>query len=195
MEIVPYFLVRERLLAPDQVDIHPRLEPLETRWLSAVDMGAIAQKDEVRDSEEDLCRRIKEGLRCLALVHRGEVAAYTWCNLKTCQASRKFNFPLEENEAYLFDARTFRAYRGQRLAPFLRYRLYRELAKTGRTTFYSYTVFMNSSSMRFKEKLGAIPISLLLSVGLLDRWHFNIALKYYDAKWREVSRRISAIQR
>jgi len=189
-QIVPYYLVREQLLEPDRVDIHPRLAPLDVLWLSADDMKAISQNKEVRESEATLRRRIEEGLRCLALVHQGKVAAYTWCNLKACQASRKFNFPLGKNEAYLFDARTLKAYRGQRLAPFLRYQLYRELAKTGRTTFYSYTLSMNPSSMRFKEKLGATPIAFLMSVGFLDRWHFNITLKCYNSKWFEVSRRI-----
>ena len=196
VEIVPYYLVEERLLEPSQVDVQPRLWPLEIRWLSAEDMKAIVQKNEVRDSIDDLQKRIKRGCRCLALMYGGELAAYTWCDLKICQgAPRKFSFSLQPDEAYLFDARTFRIYRGQRLAPFLRYQLYRELVKTDRRVFYSYTLFMNTSSNQFKKKLGATPIALLLSVGFLNRWYTNIVLRRYDAKrWSQIGLRVGSIR-
>ena len=48
MEVVPYCLIRERLLPLQQVDITPLLKPLEVRWLAHDDLVAIGDSAERR---------------------------------------------------------------------------------------------------------------------------------------------------
>jgi hypothetical protein len=178
VKIIPYYLVREYLLNESEVNVKPRLSPIEVIFLEASDMKIISKNPEVPDTEEELLKRLDEGCWCLGIKHKGEIAAYTWCNLRTCRFKR-INTPLRDDEAYLLDARTFKANRGKNLAPYLRYQLYKHLAQRGRTKFYSITIMSNTSSMKFKEKLGGRPLKLYLYIGFCDKYHLNILLKTF----------------
>ena len=98
--------------------------------------------------------------------------AFTWCNLTQC-LSEGYSFPLNDEEAYLFDAYTASDLRGQGLAPALRYRLYEELARLGRTKLYSISERFNTPAIRFKLKLGAKLLKSDWYVTLFKKWHFG----------------------
>ncbi len=179
VEIVPYYLFREYLYEECDLNLNPRLDRIEVGFLDSSDLKAISKSPEVPDSEETLLRRLDNGCMCLGIKHEDQIAAYTWCNLEKCDYDGRLVFRLEEDEAYLFDARTFQAYRGKNLAPYLRYQLYEHLAKMGRTRFYSATSLLNASALRFKEKLRARRVRLYVYFGLFKRFTCNILLRQY----------------
>ena len=66
---------------------------------------------------------LDEGRRCFGIKHRGQIAAYVWCNLTECMYPWH-KVPLADNEVYLFDQFTLDAFRGRNIAPYLRHRTY-----------------------------------------------------------------------
>ncbi len=177
--IVPYYLVREYLSEESELNLKPELDGFEVDFLKSLDMKAISESPEVNDSEDRLLKRLDNGCICLGIKHKGDIAAYSWCNLRKCDYEVRLDFQLREDEAYLFEARTFQVYRGKRLAPYLRDRFYRHLAQMGRTKLFSTSSLLNTSAMKFKEKLKARPIRLYLYINLLDKYHWNFLLKNY----------------
>ncbi len=181
IKIVPYYVFQEFLYDEHQLNLKPDLDPLEVCVLEPSDMKTISSNPEVAESEDILLKRLVHGSICLGLLHNDDIAAYTWCNLKKCQYHPTSDIPLKKDEAYLYDARTFKAYRGKNIAPYLRYQLYKYLTKIGRTKFYSYTVLFNISAVNFKRKLKAKPTKLYVGIIFFNRYRFNILLKDYGS--------------
>lgn len=177
VEIVPFYLVEEYLSDDFKLDVD--LEDMETYLPDPSDMITIAENSEVPQSEADLHRRLAGGCICLAVKSRGHICAYSWCNLRNV-GYRGLIIPLKDNEAYLFDARTFRAYRGKNVAPYVRHQLYSHLKNMGRSKFYSASSYFNKAAMIFKVKLGARPVKLYLGLKLFNKYSWNILLKNYD---------------
>ena len=167
--ISSYYLIMEGL-SGDSPRVPKTTSPLGIRFLGPEDMAQIAAIPERNIREPALQRRFLEGKKCLGILDGQTVVAFTWCDLESCHF-RGRPFPLAENEAYLFDAYTSKECRGTGIAPYLRYRLYEELAKMGKTYLYSITERSNKSALRFKLKLNARIIGRGLSVILLKRWH------------------------
>jgi hypothetical protein len=107
-----------------------------------------------------------------------ELAGYSWVNLTNVPGLVGGSplFRLGEADAYLFDAYVARRFRGRNLAPWLRHRVHQECARLGRSNLYSVTLAFNSSSRRFKDKLGAEEIELRVLVGLRNgrRWDWRL---------------------
>lgn len=174
----PYHLFLERLArAPRPVG---KFDNYEVGFLSAPDMREIAVIPGRNFTHDDLLRRLDEGKRCLAIRREGRIAAFTWCDYTDCLFEGDRLFPLRSNEACLFDAYTLEAFRGHDLAPFMRYRCYEELAKTGRTDCYSVTVLFNVPAVRFKKKLNAKVIELRVLIEFFRRWRFHRRLMTYE---------------
>ncbi|MEA3487357.1 MAG: hypothetical protein U9R20_06845 [Thermodesulfobacteriota bacterium] len=167
--IYPYYLIMEGLFGGSP-RVPKTASPLNIRFLDPEDMAQIAAIPERNIREPVLQQRLLEGKRCLGMLDGKTVVAFTWCDLESCHF-RGRPFPLAENEAYLFDAYTSKECRGTGVAPYLRYRLYEELAKMEKTYLYSITVRSNKPALRFKLKLNARIIGRGLSVMLLKRWH------------------------
>jgi GNAT superfamily N-acetyltransferase len=127
-------------------------------------------------SEEQLLLRLEEGKLCFGAKHRGIPVAFTWCDMNECHYEGQ-RFRLKDDEAYLFDAYTLDSYRGRGIAPYIRYQLYKELAKLGRTALHSVSERFNSSSIRFKEKLNARLVGRGILVQLFSKWHFSSDFK------------------
>lgn len=166
------YLTREGItggVPPQQQD---GLEGYEIRFLGPEDMTEMAKIPYRPASDQELRSRLKDGNLCLGAKRNGRLVAFTWCNL-TCCTSEGCTFPLNDDEAYLFDAYTSSDSRGQGLAPGLRYRLYEELARMGRTKLYSVTDRYNTPALRFKLKLGAVILKSNWQVTLFKRWHFG----------------------
>ncbi|MCD6486481.1 MAG: hypothetical protein J7K35_04035 [Syntrophobacterales bacterium] len=167
--ICPYYLIIEGLFS-DSPRVPKTASPLDIRFLGPEDMAQIAAIPERNIREPVLQQRLLEGKKCLGMLDGKTIVAFTWFDLESCHF-RGHPFPLAENEAYLFDAYTSKECRGMGIAPYLRYRLYEELAKMGRIYLYSITVRLNKLALRFKLKLNARIIGRGLSVMLLKRWH------------------------
>lgn len=150
LEITPYYLVQEGLFGEKDLALEPTLTQFVAGFLEPSDMKAISSKAEVDYSEEILLDRMAKGCRCFGIKHNDDVAAYSWCNLRECDF-KWFPFQLKNDEAYLFDARTFKAYRGQNIAPYLRYELYKNLTQMGRTKFFSISLLFNTPTIRLKK--------------------------------------------
>ncbi|MGB5403363.1 MAG: hypothetical protein WBN13_05260, partial [Robiginitalea sp.] len=94
-------------------------------------------------------------------------------------AFRGNRIALAENEAYLENMYTYEDYRGQSLAPYLRYQGYELLKSDGKTRCLSITQYFNTSSQKFKAKLNAEHSELWLNIGLFNKITWNFRLKKY----------------
>ena len=178
VRIIPYYLMKECLLDEGELNVKPGLQSLEIEVLSLSEIVALAGHPEVLEDEDELRQRYQDGCLCLGLKQFDAIVAYTWCDLRYFQL-KQVKYELKENEAYLFDMRTFKAYRGKNLAPYLRYQLYTYLSQRGYSVFYSISALFHTSSQKFKMKLGAKREKFYLYVSIFDRFTLNIPLKTY----------------
>jgi hypothetical protein len=123
-------------------------------------------------SLEVLLTRLKQGKMCFGAKHRGQIVAFSWCDLESF-FFKGLPFKLRDDEAFLFDAHTLEAFRGRAIAPYLRYQQYKELAGLGRHKLYSISGRYNASWLKFKRKLNARLIGAGLLIELFDKWHFS----------------------
>ena len=166
------YLIREGITGGIPRQQQDGLEGYEVGFLEAKDMTEMSQIPYRPVSYEELQSRLKDGNLCLGAKRDGRLVAFTWCNLIWCK-SEGVSFPLNDDEAYLFDAYTASDLRGQGLAPALRYRLYEELAQMGRTKLYSISERFNAPALRFKLKLGAGILNSGWHVILFKKLHFG----------------------
>jgi GNAT superfamily N-acetyltransferase len=176
IEIQPYYLVVEGLFDKSIPHLETGFDEYELAFLGSKDMKAISAIPYRVFSEEQLLTRLKEGKMCFGAKHRGDIAAFTWCDLDECHY-KGYRFPLKQDQAYLFDAYTLDSFRGKGIAPYVRYQLYKELAKAGRKTLYSISDRFNVSSIRFKKKLNANFVGRGLCVVLFRKWRFSSQLR------------------
>ena len=152
----------------------------ETAFLDPADMKNLDRIEGRKTSEESTRKLLEKGSKCFAVKVKGKIAAFTWCEFDVFDYPPKKEFKLKENEAFLFDMYTLRAYRGHNLAPFVRYRCYEELAKMGRDVLYSYSDYFNTPALRFKSKLDAKILRLCLNIRLFKRFHWHWVLRNYS---------------
>ena len=156
LRIIPYYVHREGLFRGNHgaLSVRPVAGDYECRFLDAADMASVAAMPGAQNPEEWLLTMLGDGLRCFGMLHAGRPAAVTWCD---CTEARYFGVrrTLNDNEAYLTGACTHPAYRGKGIAPYIRYRMYEELAARGRNRLSSVTLYWNLPSFRFKQKLNA----------------------------------------
>jgi hypothetical protein len=177
-EIHLYYLVQEGISAENIPKIEPKLKPVVSEFLESSDIRIVASKAERDYSEEEMLKMLSEGCKCLGIKHKDEIVAYMWYNLKRCE-TRLLSFRLKDVEAYLYGARTFSAYKGKSLAPYLRYELYKHLSQMGRTRLFSITSFSNIASIMFKRKLNVKPLRLYLYVKIFNKYQYNFPIKKY----------------
>jgi hypothetical protein len=161
----PYYLVAERA----------REEPATNAEHGTLTVATLGP-EQARLVAEFPCRplnldRVVERMRattCHGVFYRGELAGYSWADFSAVRAPLTLVplFALDERSVYLLDMYVARAHRGKRLAPWLRYQVYREVMRAGRDKIYSITFVNNQSSRRFKARLGAIEIEKRLVVGI-----------------------------
>ena len=173
IRIEPYWLELESL--QDQYDpaisLRPGLHDLTAEFLDEADIEIVRSNPEhdIDTGDFRLADRLKPSCLCFGVKHKGEIAAITWCHLEELRIYA-LRYALQENEAYLFDAYTYKKYRGMNLMPYTRYELYKRLTAKGRTRYYSATLAFNTPSLRFKAKLGARHLRLYLWIALLNRF-------------------------
>jgi hypothetical protein len=178
VRIEPYYLLVESLEQPLS-DFRGGFEDYEVSFLGPEDMREIASTSGRMVSEGQLLLRLSKGNICLGAKYQGQIAAYSWCDLKECNFEGR-RFRLAKDEAYLFDAYTLYPFRGKRLAPYLRSQCYLQLTKLGKRRVYSVTDFFNRSARRFKTKLDVRPVELCLFIEVFKKWRVHSCLKKYS---------------
>ncbi len=173
----PYYVYLEGLADEPELKFQEGFADYSIEHLTAGDMKTIAGIPGRRVGLAELLKRVDNGQVCLGIKHLDELVSFTWYDVNQSNIKGRI-VPLKQNEAYLFDAYTLDAYRGKGLAPYMRYRVYRELAELGKTRLYSFTDYFNSPAIRFKQKLNAKLLQLRVIVGF-RRWRFNVLLKRY----------------
>lgn len=178
ISINPCYLVLEGFDNGTFPHLENGLEEYEVVFLGPEDMKEIAHIPLRKISEEKLLQRLRDGNKCLGIKKDGELAAFTWFQLDMYTFCGE-QITLKENEAYLFDAHTLLSFRGQGLAPYVRYQCYKELRKMGKTRLYSISVYFNRQSINFKKKLNARFLKLSLFISVFQKWRVKIPLKTY----------------
>jgi hypothetical protein len=176
IHVEPYYLELEGLFNGPIPILETGFEGYEAGFLTEEEARTASELGERKIGEQKALEWLKDGKKCFGIKFRGDVVSYVWCNLKDIKHLRCPRL-LNEDEAYLFGSYTLQAHRGKNIAPYTRYQLYKELAKTGRRRIYSITTYFNTSSRRFKEKLRARPVDLYLYIGLFRKWKFNFHIK------------------
>jgi len=174
--IQPYYVVMEGLFGDPMPRMGDGFEEYEVGYLGPGDMNIIAAIPGREVSLDSLNRRLAEGKRCFGIKRRGELAAFTWADLKNLSGGA-YSRPLDPDEAYLFDAYTLIPFRGRGIAPYIRYLVYRELEKLGKTRLYSISLYVNTPSIRFKKKLNAKFLELRMYYRIFRRWEREFLLR------------------
>jgi len=135
----------------------------KTILLGPEDIKKITTMPGRSDMEGYLLQRMNEGNLCFGIIHEGELIAFTWCALDKFPIT-EINIPLKKDEAYLFDAYTLDSYRGKGIAPYLRLEIYKKLDEMGKKKLYSVSDIFNTPAIRFKKKLNAKILKLILVI-------------------------------
>jgi hypothetical protein len=176
IEFTPYYLFQEGINVtkiPQIKGINPdysceMLKPEDMKILGAINYAGF--------SEEKLLSMLEDGQKCIGIKHNGEIAAFMWINFKKLSyKSTVMHF--ESNEAYLWFMYTLESYRGQNLAPYLRYKSYEMLKEMGQDKLYSISDYFNSPAVKFKKKLNAKRLKLILFVQLFNKVSHTFILK------------------
>ena len=133
------------------------------------ELADVASVEAYSISHKKLMKRAAGGAECFVLRHEGRIVAFTWwCQLDGTQLVR-LGHTFGSQDAYLFNAHTAPSYRGRNLLPFLRYQLYSELNRRGRTNLLSATYAFDRPAHHFKRKLAARPLEVRLYLRLFGR--------------------------
>ncbi len=145
------------------------LEPEDMKMIGNVQKGL---------SDEKLTTLLEEGAKCIAIKDKGEIVAFTWISFDEVLLHSTV-MKLKNDEAYLWNMYTIESHRGKNLAPYLRYKSYEILKDLGRVRLYSASDFFNSPAVRFKEKLNAKKLKLILFIKIFNRFQWSFTLKSY----------------
>jgi len=179
IDISPYYWFREGMEVTKIPEIQGIISDYSVESLGPDDMEQIEKLDKGWSrSKERLQALADSSEKCIGIKHKGEIAAFMWINFKEFRFKSTV-IQLQSNEAYLTDMFTVDAYRGKNLAPYLRYRSYEMLKEMGRNVLYSISIYFNSPAVKFKEKLNARKLKLILLIRLFNRLQWSFTIKSY----------------
>jgi hypothetical protein len=162
--IYPYFVALEKAAT----DSEPELAAGQTvRALSADDAAQMVRVD-ARYPAGPFTDRLARA-ECLGLFVGSELVGYSWAKLDLVPIPGSSGAPLlalQPHEAYLFDIFVAVGYRGLRLGEVIRRAVHSDLARRGRTHFYSFTLAFNRSPRRLLARAGVRDLELRLFLGL-----------------------------
>ncbi len=159
IEIRPYYWELECVEACETPKIKGDTSDYTIKYLDSEDMKFICTHGLGYNLHEKL-DKLNDGQLCLGLLHKGNIAAYSWIELKKLNF-RKNVVLLKDNEAYLGGMFTVESYRGRNLAAYLRYQSYNILNGKGIDTIYSISDYFNYPAIKFKKKLNSKHIKLI----------------------------------
>ncbi len=177
IKIVFYYWVREGMNPTPQPEIKGDISDYSAGFIEAEDIKGI-EEDMGAYSKESLLSYFSEDTKCLGLKCNGDLASFMFINFAECDSMSK-KITMKEDEAYLTYMYTLKNYRGRNLAPYLRYKSYEILKEMGREKIYSISSLLNSSAIRYKEKLNAKNMKLILYIEFFKKIKMRFNLRSY----------------
>jgi len=176
LKISFFYLVEEKLCKelPELELVH--FPGYDLMFLERDEIFKLNSIPELPMSKEKIQKIVEKGCLCFCLKKENDIVAFTWVDPIECTYG-SYKLLMKKNEACLFGAYTLIKYRGNNLAPFVRYQCYKELKKLGKTTLYSISEVINNQSISFKKKLGARFVLLSLYVSIFNKLKFSIPIK------------------
>ena len=175
--ITPYYWVQEGMNPADTPEIPGVISDYKVEFIEFEEIMAI--RENVRTySLDGLLSYFKAGKKCLGLKYKNEITSFMFIDLSACKFL-SMDFPLQSDEAYLTHMYTMESFRGKNLAPYLRCKSYELLKSMGRERIYSVSVYFNSAAIRYKDKLKARNLKLILYLELFKRLKWSFTLKTY----------------
>ena len=179
IDISPYYWFQEGVNITKIPEVQGITADYSVESLGPEDMKTIEALDKGWSRSNDRIRALSENMeKCLGIKYNGEIAAFMWINFVEFRY-KSIVMPLKSNEAYLTDMYTVEAFRGKNLAPFLRYQSYQMLKEMGRDVLYSISICSNSPAVKFKEKLNARKLKIILYIQLFKKFHRSFTIKSY----------------
>jgi hypothetical protein len=178
IEISPYYLFQEGIYVKEIPEIKGIAADYSIEFLGPEVMKIIEAINFVGFSEQKLISFLDAGQKCIGIKHKNEIVAFMWINF-TEVSYKSTVIHLKSNEAYLWFMNTIESYKGKNLAPYLRYKSYEILKAMGRDKLYSISDYFNSPAVKFKKKLNAKKLKLILEIKLFKKSHWCFTLKSY----------------
>jgi hypothetical protein len=178
IEFSPYYLYQDGFNYTEIPEIKGSIEDYSCEFLRPEDMKIIGALNYAGYSEDKLLSLLEAGEKCIGLKLKGEIAAFMWINFNEISYKSTI-IHLKSNEANLWFMYTMESYRGNNLAPYLRYKSYEILKGMGRDKYYSISDYFNSPAVKFKKKLNTKKLKLILFIQLLNKLHWTFTLKSY----------------
>jgi hypothetical protein len=178
IEFTPYYWVQEGLFNIETPAFKGEISEYSVVFLNEEEMKFIGENARGY-SEKELISWLENGKSCLGLKHLDEIVAFFWINFNEC-TFEPCRFSLKRNEVYLADMYTIESYRGKNLAAFLRFKSYEILSNMGQDKIYSVSEFFNSSAIKYKKKLKAKFIKLVLYIRLFHKLSWSIKIRSFN---------------
>jgi hypothetical protein len=179
LDINPYYWVQEEVEPCEEPKIKGDSTEYLLRSLDIEELKLIISHSHLVVSDrEEMIKGLNNGQLCIGLEHNNEIAAYMFIELNDFTFNHR-TFKLKDNEAYLLNMWTLHSFRGNNLAPYLRYQSYQMLKEQGRDVKFSITQYFNKSSIKFKKKLNSKHLKLYLSIVLFKKYYWNLLIREY----------------
>jgi hypothetical protein len=183
VQIVPYYLFTESYQENLKIKLPSDAAPVVCGLLTRPEIEKIYHHPETGGFASLEHEFGYDHCLCFGIKHHQEIMAFSWANLDRCHWGIS-PFALKKDEAYMFNAYTYKKYRGMNLAPYIRQQFNKYLAENGRTRLYSFTEYFNTPAVNFKKKINAKFIRLTLYIRVFRRFHWNVKIKEYPATYQ-----------
>jgi hypothetical protein len=177
VEFIPFYLFLEGINVPEITGLKRITSEYSFELLGPEDIKIIGTLD-AGYSEERFLALLDAGEKCIGLKHNGEIAAFMWINFKELSYKSTI-IHLKSNEAYLWYMYTVKSYRGKNLAPCLRFKSYEILKEMDRDVLYSVSNYFNSPAIKFKQKLNAKKLKIILFIKLFNIYSSSFTIRSY----------------
>ena len=177
LNINPFYYVQEGLGDLQEPKIKGNPSEYTVSYFGPEEIKII-NEDRNNGPLEEMLRNLEEGQLCIGLKHKGRPVAQMLAKPGLIQFGNK-HIHLESHEIFLSNMYTIKAYRGKRLAPFLRYHSFLFLREQGFTQWYSISEAFNKATIRFKQKLNSEHKALWLELGFFNRKSWFLKLRNF----------------
>ena len=133
--------------------------------------------------DKDLFKDLHNGVTCVGLKKEDEIIGFLFIRRNPYYFRKRF-YTLGENERFFDYVYVYETYRGQGIAPYLRYQCYKLLEKEDVHTFYSIIEYFNYSAIKYQKKFNAKRLELCVSIILFKKWTWNLTLKTYNSNFK-----------